>query len=232
MVKEVFNRKESKYLLTKDVYEKLLNDIACNIKPDEYPKSTICNIYLDTDGYDLISRSIEKPIYKQKVRLRSYNVPDLDDYVFLEIKKKFNGIVNKRRIKILLKDYYDYLDNKKLNIKNRQIKEEIDYCFKMYDLKPKIYIAYDRLCFIDKNDKTFRITFDKNIRSRNYDLKLENGDKGSKYFKNGEIIMEVKAQDAYPTWFIKALSNFKIRPTSFSKYGSIYTKQSKEGVLC
>lgn len=232
MIKEVFNRKESKYILSKDIYNNLINIIQNNITYDEYPKSTICNIYFDTDNYDLISNSIQKPIYKQKVRLRSYNIPDLNDYVFLEIKKKFNGIVNKRRIKMSLKEYYDYLNNGELKTNNKQIKEEIDYCFSMYDLKPKIFIAYDRLCFIDKNDKSFRITFDKNVRSRNNDLKLEDGDNGHNYFEKGEIIMEVKAQNAYPTWFIKALSNLKIRPTSFSKYGSIYIKESKEGAVC
>lgn len=229
---EVFNRKETKYLLSYDKYEKLFINIKDYLKPDEYPKSTICNIYFDTDGYDLISHSIEKPIYKEKVRLRSYNVPSLDDYVFLEIKKKFNGTVNKRRIKFSLRDYYNYLDNKKLNTSNKQIKEEIDYIFKTYDLKPKIFIAYDRLCFVDKNDNTFRITFDKNVRSRCYDLKLEDGDKGINYFEDEKVIMEVKAQNAYPTWFIKILSSLEIRPSSFSKYGSIYTKKKKENELC
>ena len=232
MIKEVFNRNESKYILNKDTYNLLMDSIKKYITHDEYPKSTICNIYFDTDNYDLISHSIEKPIYKEKVRLRSYNVPSLDDYVFLEIKKKFNKVVNKRRIKISLKDYYEYLDNKKLNVGNKQIKSEIDYIFKMHDLKPKMFIAYDRLCFIDKSDNTFRITFDRNIRSRDYDLKLEDGDDGIKYFEDGKIIMEVKAINSYPMWFLKILSNLNIKPTSFSKYGSIYIKKRKDDELC
>ena len=229
---EVFNRKETKYVLTKDKYEALLNIMKTYLDEDEYPRSTICNIYFDTDNYDLISHSIEKPVYKEKVRLRSYNVPDLNDYVFLEIKKKFNGIVNKRRIKISLKDYYDYLDNGKLDNVNKQIKDEIDYCFNIYNLKPKIFIAYDRLCFIDKNDKAFRVTFDKNIRSRTDDLKLDCGDNGDNYFEDEKVVMEVKAQERYPMWFINIIRQFNIRPTSFSKYGSIYIKQERKRKLC
>ena len=232
MALEVFNRKETKYILTNEKYMQLFNSIKSYLTEDEYPKSTICNIYFDTDNYDLIARSIEKPIYKQKVRLRSYNIPTLDDYVFLEIKKKYLGTVNKRRIKIKLKEYYEFLNSKNLENKNMQIKSEIDYIFKMYDLKPKIYIAYDRLCFIDKNDKSFRITFDKNIRSRTDDLKLENGDKGNNYFNDNKVIMEVKAKEAYPVWFLKALRECNIKPASFSKYGSIYTKMRKGDELC
>jgi SPX domain protein involved in polyphosphate accumulation len=228
MANEVFRRKEIKYILTQEKYKSLLNTINSHIEKDPYFKSTICNIYYDTSNYDLIRHSIDKPIYKEKVRLRSYEVPKLDSTVFLEIKKKYNGIVGKRRIQIKLKDFYEYLETGEIKNTNEQIKKEIDYCFKIYNLEPKLFLAYDRLSYYDKDDKNFRITFDTNIRSREDNLRLEKGDKGKKYFEDDLIIMETKALNAYPLWFVKALSGLKIYPESFSKYGSIYKKKLEE----
>ena len=222
---QVFRRTEKKFVLTQEQYNKLIELIKDNINKDPYYKSTICNIYFDTEKNDLIINSIDKPIYKEKVRLRSYSVPNLNDEVFLEIKKKYKGIVGKRRVKIKLKDFYNYLEKGIKPNCNKQIMEEIDYCFNHYHLKPSLYLAYDRLSYYDKNDKNFRITFDKNIRSREDELKLENGDSGNLYFKDNTYIMEAKALDAYPLWFINALSELKIYSKSFSKYGNIYKKK-------
>ena len=231
MSKEVFNRKEIKYVLNRDNYNKILDEIKDHIKEDEYPKSTICNIYFDTDNYDLISHSIDKPLYKEKVRLRSYNIPKSEDYVFLEVKKKYEGLVNKRRVKIKLCDFYNYMNDKSLITSNNQIKEEIEYCFNTYNLIPKMFIAYDRTCYTDKDNKNFRITFDQNIRSRSDELHLEYGDAGKLYFKDNMHIMEVKTLGALPLWFTTILSSLKIYPVSFSKYGSIYEKNLKEELI-
>ncbi len=228
MANEVFRRKEIKYILTQEQYKSLLHVINNHIEKDKYYKSTICNIYYDTSNYDLIRHSLDKPTYKEKVRLRSYEVPKLDSNVFLEIKKKYAGIVGKRRIEIKLKDFYDYLKTGELNNSNEQIKKEIDYCFKLYNLEPKLFLAYDRLSYYDKDDINFRITFDTNIRSREDNLRLEKGDKGKLYFDDDLIVMETKALNAYPMWFVKALSELKLYPGSFSKYGSIYSKKLRE----
>lgn len=228
MANEVFRRKEIKYILTQEQYKSLLHVINNHIEKDKYHKSTICNIYYDTSNYDLIRHSLDKPTYKEKVRLRSYEVPKLDSNVFLEIKKKYAGIVGKRRIEIKLKDFYDYLETGELNNSNEQIKKEIDYCFKLYNLEPKLFLAYDRLSYYDKDDINFRITFDTNIRSREDNLRLEKGDKGKLYFDDDLIVMETKALNAYPMWFVKALSELKLYPGSFSKYGSIYSKKLRE----
>ena len=228
MANEVFRRKEIKYILTQEQYKSLLHVINNHIEKDKYYKSTICNIYYDTSNYDLIRHSLDKPTYKEKVRLRSYEVPKLDSNVFLEIKKKYAGIVGKRRIEIKLKDFYDYLETGELNNSNEQIKKEIDYCFKLYNLEPKLFLAYDRLSYYDKDDINFRITFDTNIRSREDNLRLEKGDKGKLYFDDDLIVMETKALNAYPMWFVKALSELKLYPGSFSKYGSIYSKKLRE----
>ena len=194
----------------------------------EYAGVVICNIYFDSQNNDLIINSINKPIYKEKVRVRSYNVPTLDDKVFFELKKKYSGIVGKRRIELKLCELYRYLETGELCEGDVQVRKEIDYCFKKYKLMPKIFIGYDRLSYYDKNDINFRITFDTNLRSRDDNLLLESGDDGEKYFKDGKVIMETKALGSYPLWFTKILSSLKIYPNSFSKYGSIYCSKIKE----
>ena len=142
---EVFRRTEKKFLLTEKQYNQLFEIIGDHLKKDPYYESKICNVYYDTDNHDLIMTSLEKPIYKEKIRLRSYDVPTLDDKVFLEIKKKYKGVVGKRRIKIKLKDFYDYVNKGIKPDCNKQILEELDYCLNRYDLKPSLFIAYDLL---------------------------------------------------------------------------------------
>ncbi len=225
---EVFTRKETKYLLNKSQYTKLMKMIGYHLKKDKYYKRTICNIYFDTKNYDLIINSINKPLYKEKVRIRSYNIPTLDDEIFFEIKKKYDGIVGKRRIGLKLKDFYEYLKTGKILSNDIQISREIDYDFKKYELEPKLFLAYDRTSYYDKDNINFRITFDKNLRSRENDLRLEMGDSGNLYFKEDMYIMETKVLNSYPLWFTHILSSLKIYPVSFSKYGSIYSTKIKE----
>ena len=153
MANEIFNRVEKKYLLNEEQYHNLIILINEYMDHDKFYKSTICNIYFDTDDYELVRTSIEKPIYKEKLRLRSYNVPSLDDEVFFEIKKKYNSIVNKRRITLSLKDYYKYINMEKIFDKDSQISKEIIYMIKHYNLKPKVFLAYDRKAYICKQDK-------------------------------------------------------------------------------
>ena len=227
----VFKRVEKKYLLSEDLYQKLFEKINNYITVDTYDFSTICNIYFDTDDYLLVNRSIEKPIYKEKVRLRSYGVPKKNSKVFLEIKKKYKGVVEKRRVSAPLKEFYTYFDIGKYPNVDTQIMNEINYCFKFYNLKPKVFLAYDRYSYKGKDDSNFRITFDKNIRSRTDNLYLENGDNGMLLLDKNCYIMEVKTLGAYPLWFAQILSELNIYPTSFSKYGNVYKKQifKKEG---
>ena len=227
MAIEVFSRKETKYLLNENEYNLLMNKISYHLEKDKYFQSTICNIYFDTDNYDLIINSIDKPMYKEKVRLRSYNIPSKNDIVFLEVKKKYKGIVSKRRIEIKLSDFYNYY-NKNIINNSSQIMKEIDYLFKLYRLKPKLYLAYDRLSYYDKDNPNFRITFDTNIRSRDDNLKLDSNDDGQLYFNEKMYIMETKTLNSLPLWFVKILNELKLYPKSFSKYGSIYTKKIKE----
>ena len=221
-----FQRIEKKYLLKKDIYDTLLQKLNNKIKPDQFGLSTICNIYFDTSNFDLIRSSLDKPFYKEKIRLRSYGVPSLDSIVFLEIKKKFKSDVNKRRIGIKLKDFYSYLNNQSI-IPDSQIKREIDYFFKFYQISPKLFIAYDRKAFVGSHNSSLRITFDTSIRSRMTDLKLESGDYGERLTNNEIYLMEIKINNAYPMWLVEILDSLNIYPTSFSKYGKIYEKLRK-----
>ncbi len=224
-----FRRIEQKYILTEDEYKKLMSRIKSHIKKDIYYESTVCNIYFDNDRNDLIINSIEKPVFKQKVRIRSYKVPKKEDNVFLELKAKTNGIVYKRRTELKLKDFYKYLDTKELpKTNNDQIMKEIDYLFNQYDLKPKLFLAYDRKSFCSKDDETFRITFDENLRSRSTDLILENGDQGTLFTEDKMYIMEIKSLMGMPNWLYSVLSELKIYNQSFSKIGSIYQKFKEE----
>ena len=143
MYDRVFNRVEEKYLLDKNKYRKLLQILKSKIEKDKYFKTTICNIYFDTFDNELIIESLEKPIYKHKVRLRSYGVPTLEDDVFLEVKFKYKKIVGKRRWRLKLKDFERYLIGKK-DIVDNQIMRELDYLFERYHLEPSYFIAYDR----------------------------------------------------------------------------------------
>ncbi len=224
---ENFQRIEKKYLLTKSEYEKVISDLSEFIKPDIYPDSKICNIYFDTDNDTVIINSLEHPKYKEKVRLRSYIIPNMDSTVFLEIKKKCSETVGKRRIALKLNDFYRYMKGDRNLDVNKQILNEIDYAITSKKLKPKIFLAYDRKSYIS-NEEDIRITFDSKIRSRREDLCLEMGDSGKLYFNEEMYIMEIKTLNNYPLWLTRILSKNNIYPTSFSKYGKIFTNERIE----
>ncbi|MGM9876887.1 MAG: VTC domain-containing protein [Bacilli bacterium] len=229
MYENIFERVEEKYLLTKEQYTKLFNNINDFIEKDKYYETTICNIYFDNKEHEIIYTSLDKPIYKHKVRLRSYGIPKIDDDVFLEIKFKYKKVVGKRRVKLKLKEFKDYINKNKYD-NNSQIMKEIDYLFNLYNLKPSYFVAYDRKSYREKNNTNLRITIDTNLRSRKDDLSLELGDKGKLYFAEQIYIMEIKTLGAMPLWLVKNLSDLGIYPVSFSKFGSIYEKEKEEKV--
>ena len=222
---EIFRRVEKKYILNKKQYEKIQEVLKEYVVQDEYGRSTICNIYFDTDDYKLISHSIQKPFFKEKVRLRSYNTPNSESTVFLEIKRKEDKVVGKRRISMKLSDFNKYMkDTKSVENSNKQIKNELDYYFKLYNLSKKMYISYEREAYYAKNDKDFRITFDTNVKAREYNLDLSKGVYGEEILGKGNYIMEIKTLGSIPMWFVKVLDECEICPGSFSKYGTAYTK--------
>ena len=229
MTVEIFNRQEKKYMLDGETYRALIGRIEERMDSDEHSRAggfySICNIYYDTSDDRLIRKSIDKPVYKEKLRLKTYGVPKAQSDAFIEIKKKYRDIVNKRRIVLPLEQAKAYLDKGEAPTWagiNTQILRELDYFTDFYRLVPKVYIAYDRRAYFDREDESFRVTFDTNIRSRRTDLSLESGDYGTPLLKSGNWLMEVKISHAMPQWFGKILSEFKLYPVSFSKYGTEY----------
>ena len=220
----IFERVEKKYLLNMDRYTKLMFILNEYMEQDEYGKHTISNIYFDTDDYQLIRASLDKPVYKEKLRLRAYGVPKDDSNSFIEIKKKFKGIVYKRRIEAKLYAARDYLYKgiSDKSLEKQQIFKEIDYMMNLYRLKPKVYIAYDRRAYFGKDDPEFRVTFDNNIVSRCDHLDLKNRGFDRRLLDKKLKLMEIKVNGAMPMWMSKALSDIGIFPTSYSKYGEYY----------
>ena len=225
---EVFNRYEHKYIINRETFEKVLKILDEHMEIDSHNKDytpyTISNIYFDTPDDYLIRASLSKPKYKEKLRLRSYGIPDIDSEVFLELKKKFDGIVNQRRTKLKLCEAYDFLNSgippKPKEYMNTQVLREIEYLLKIYDLSPKLYLAYDRIAYFEKNNNDLRISFDLNIRSRRYDLTLESGDYGEHLLNDDMILMEIKTSLSKPLWLTKMLTDLEIKRNRFSKYGT------------
>ena len=235
MAIEVFNRYENKYLLDSEAYYKFYDRLLEYMELDDFNKQhefySITNLYYDTEHNTLIRNSLAKPKYKEKLRLRAYGIPNQDTKVYLEIKKKVFGLVNKRRTSLKLHEAYDFVatgvepDFK--DYMNKQVIEEIKYFLSRYDLQPKVYLSYDRKALFCKNNRDLRITFDTNIRSRRYDLKMEHGTHGEPLLEPGQWLMEVKAENTIPVWLAKMLSEHQMYRTSFSKYGNEYKKMLK-----
>lgn len=228
----IFERYEIKYLLTYDVYIKLLQKINHLLIPDKYGPTLIRSIYYDTDDYLLIRKSIEKGIYKEKLRVRTYGNKTNNEKVFLEIKKKYMGKVYKRRISSSIEDVKRLINGNNLSLEekgvNEQIKKEITaFCNHYKNLKPKVMIMYERDAYYEKGTN-LRITFDKNISYRSTDLNFNNINPGINIINNNLVLMEIKANYSFPLWLVKILSEMKIYKTSFSKYGLAYKKIIKE----
>ena len=219
----IFKRVEKKYLLTETQCAELLARIEEHIQPDEYSDYTISNVYFDTDCSDLIRTSLEKPPYKEKLRIRSYGTPEPEDTVFLEMKKKWDGVVYKRRVELPYGVAQSYLEEGNYPEKyDCQILREIDHMIKHYDLKPSLFLAYDRVAYVLKEDTAIRFTIDRRIRSRREKIRLSDGDAGTLLYEDGECLLEIKAPQTLPLWFAQTLAELKIFPRSFSKYGRIY----------
>lgn len=244
----LFKRVEKKYLLSCEKYEQLIKELEEYIIPDEYPHNTICSIYYDTPDFRLIRASIEKPLYREKLRVRSYGVPQPDSKVFVEIKKKYDGVVYKRRLKMELAELEKYLNERcapeqflektgahgenseNLNFTDMQIYNEINYFLDFYgNLKPMMFLSYERDAYFAKDDRDLRITFDSDITYRRSDLSLSNGIYGEKLIQQGQRLMEIKIHGALPLWLSRILDKLEIRSSGFTKYGNAYKQELTNG---
>ncbi len=226
----VFERVEVKYWIPNEKYEAFRRAAEQYMQLDEYGLTTICNIYYDTENNDLVSRSLKKPVYKEKLRLRSYGIPANDTIVFAEIKKKFDGVVYKRRAALPLVRAEAFLNSGIRPEEDSQIIREIAYFRDFYKPKARLFLAYDREAFFGKYDPELRFTIDRNIRYRENDLFLSKGDSGTCLYPEGGYLLEIKVQDALPLYLTHILTEFRIFPVSFSKYGQIYSVNSTREV--
>ena len=238
-ITHVFNRHEIKYILNEAQYQEVMDGIRDRMIPDPHGESTVCNIYYDTPDDRLVRKSIEGPVYKEKIRLRSYGTPKEDSIVFLELKKKYQGIVYKRRIELSEQAANDYMQGTMPlpqlleNItegSSPQIAKEIDSFKNFYgSLQPSVYLSYDRLAFFSQEDESLRITFDQNIRYRKDRLKLTEDQDGQQLIDPQCHLLEIKTASALPVWLAELLSKAQVRPSGFSKYGRVYqTIQSRK----
>ena len=225
----IFKRVEKKYLLTAEQYEYIRAAIAAHAHPDRFFESDIRNIYFDNSDDELIETSLEKPAYKEKLRLRSYGPPKADSTVFFEIKKKYKGVVYKRRIEMTRDEAYRYIQAGEMpGHLQGNIPAEIDYMVRRYRLYPKAYISYHRLAFVGNDDPELRMTFDDEITSRYGDLRLESDAPGEQLLPEGCHLMEIKIPGAMPLWLAHVLSEKNIFPHSFSKFGTAHIRRRNE----
>ena len=221
--KEVFRRSEIKYLLSAEQYKQVREYLDTIAEVDAYGLSRINNIYFDTRDYRLIRTSLQKPVYKEKLRLRTYGQTEDDTNSFIEIKKKYKGVVYKRRISGRYADNYRYLTRQGKRTENSQIAGEIDQTIQMYPgLVPAMSICYDRIAMAGKEEPGLRITFDRNIRWSRHGLTLTAPPVGRQLLAEGESLLEIKTAGAMPLWLTKVLTEGRIRQISFSKYGLAY----------
>ena len=219
----IFKRYEYKYLITGEQKRRLLDIMAEYLIPDSYGRTTIRNIYFDTPSRLLIRRSIEKPAYKEKLRVRSYKQADPDSTVFVELKKKYDSVVYKRRIAVSEATSSFWLSGNKPSALTGQIVDEVDYFLHYYtDISPSVFLSYEREAFVCPKESGLRITFDENILARQEDMSLCSGVYGDPLLPGGSILMEIKCAGGLPLWLTGFLSREKIYKTSFSKYGKAY----------
>lgn len=234
MVKTVFKRVEYKYVISKKQYEAIMNLLQDKMVFDQYCAGdepyNIYNIYFDNAYDDVIRHSTSKPYYKEKLRLRAYKLSDDNSKVFLELKKKVNKIVSKRRVVMTFADAMDFIKTGQYSdkyIEKAIILEEIKNHIDKFNVEPKVFIAYDRIALFGKDDNEFRVSFDMDIVSRRTELAFTNREFEQRLLESDQYLMEVKTNGAMPLWFSKILSELEIFKSSFSKYGNEFDLKVK-----
>lgn len=218
----IFQRYELKYLMNRSQQAAVLAAMEPYMEPDDYSHSSIRNLYLDTPDFLLIRRSMEKPAYKEKLRIRSYGCTEMDQPVFAELKKKYRSVVYKRRLSLPQRQVFRCLRGEG-QWPDTQIGRELAYAAGFYpNLAPSVFLSYERDAYHGREDHSFRVTFDREIRFRREALTLDTNTWGQPLLKPGQVLMELKVSGGLPLWMAHTLSTLKIYQTSFSKYGTAY----------
>ena len=218
----IFQRYEFKYLIDTRQLQAVLAAMAPHMVPDEYSHSSIRNLYLDTPDFRLIRHSLEKPVYKEKIRIRSYSRAAGSEKVFVELKKKYHSVVYKRRISMPQEQTLGCVAGTEL-WPDSQIGAELAYAAGFYKtLRPAVFLSYERDSYRGVEDEDFRVTFDQEIRYRQEELTLDSDTWGIPILASGQVLMELKVAGGLPLWMAHVLSEQGIFKTSFSKYGTAY----------
>ena len=231
-----FKRYELKYLLNKKEKEEILLAMKPHMKLDDYGRTVIRNIYFDTENFRLIRRSLEKPVYKEKLRIRSYKPVQSTDPVFVEIKKKYKSVVYKRRLLLPEKTVMESFRTGEPLPVCSQIGDEIQYFREYYkNLQPSVFLSYEREAFYSLDGSDFRVTFDENILYRRNDISLGSEIYGHPLLGKQQTLMEIKTSGGIPLWMSETLTKHHLYKTSFSKYGSAYQRMMEaamQGEYC
>lgn len=218
----IFQRYEFKYLLDSRQLQAVLAAMAPHMVPDEYSHSSIRNLYLDTPDFRLIRRSLEKPVYKEKIRIRSYGRAGRSETVFVELKKKYRSVVYKRRVSMPQDQALGCVAGTEC-WPHGQIGAELAYAADFYKtLRPAVFLSYERDSYRGVEDEDFRVTFDAEIRYRREALTLDSDTWGTSLLAPGQVLMEIKAAAGIPLWMVRVLSEQGLFKTSYSKYGTAY----------
>ncbi|MDL2254533.1 polyphosphate polymerase domain-containing protein [Ruminococcaceae bacterium OttesenSCG-928-I18] len=220
--RNIFRRHEYKYLLESPQFDPLYARLQDHLSPDQYGRHTICTLYYDNEHDECANKQGSKTFFREKLRQRSYGVPAKEDIVYLELKKKLDGVTYKRRAALPLPLAQDYLARGILPQDAGQVLGEIDWFVKRVHPLPKTVICYDRIALQDKEDPNLRITFDENIRFRCGELDLTRGDHGRLLCAPGQVLMEIKITGPLPLWLARLLSQREVYPSSFSKFRAAY----------
>ncbi len=223
----IFQRHELKYMISVQQQEEILKALEPYMTADKFGHSSIRNLYYDTPDFRLIRQSLDRPVYKEKLRMRSYGRAAQTQPVFVELKKKYASVVYKRRIEM---PQAVALESLAFNtpMPDSQIGREIAAFLDFYgQLAPKVFLSYDRDAFYAKDGSGFRLTFDENIRYRTRELTLSSDAWGTALLEPGMVLMELKAQDSIPLWMAHTLSRLGIGKTRFSKYGAAYMQMRR-----
>jgi len=216
----VFKRYELKYLLTEEQYRAIRPEIEKRLAPDRYGDTTVQSLYYDTPDFRLARASIEKPVYKEKLRLRCYGRNDNDRDVYFEMKRKYDDVVYKRRIALKEGAEPALMSGE---CPASQIGKELRYFISCYPgLRKAALILYDRSAFFD-TESDLRVTFDSKVRYRTEDFSFGSPLEGLPLLPTGTVLMELKSGTAYPLWLAHLLSREKVIKGSFSKYGEVYS---------
>ena len=221
----VFKRYEIKYMIDRKQKERILEAMAPYMELDQYGRTEIRNIYFDTDSFRLIRHSIEKPAYKEKLRIRCYGKAKMGSSVFVELKKKYDHVVYKRRLSMMEKNAMKWMSGDRSYDNSCQIAREMAYFRDYYGtLRPAVFLSYEREAYRSLKDDDFRVTFDDNILCRQTGLSLTEEIYGEPILEEGKVLMEIKTTGGIPLWMTHLLTKEHIYKTSFSKYGTAYQK--------